>query len=171
GELARDQELDANAGFRVANGALRSRMSCHIAPPDASLVEPCQTVRRHEDVDVVGHANVQVLAECQASDEGVGDALCVKPRREPPQRLMQLASAGEVVAGLPEHGIATLLEHGLVWARLRHSREAWEPSLRGVKRRANVPRGRRGQVVPGRSASTTPIPNPRIIAIRTNTRT
>src|SRR5262245_55600798 len=112
-------------------------MRGYIAAPHAALVEVCQTLWGDEDVHVVGHANVPVLAERQASDQRVGYALGLQARRDPAQCLVQPTAAGEVVAGLPEHGIPALLEQRFVGARLGHP---WKygnhPSAESIEGRA-----------------------------------
>ena len=92
-------------------------MRRHVAPPDQTLLEGPEPLRGEKDVHVLGHADVAVLSERHAAEEGVRDALGVQPGGEAMQRLVQASFLHEVRARLAEDRIEGPVQLRLVGAK------------------------------------------------------
>lgn len=120
-EVAADQYLDSHTGLCVCERRLRVGMGGDVAPADQPLAKQFEPSRGEQDVDVLGHAHVAVLAERHAPDDRVGNALLIEPGGEAPQRFAQAALLHEVRARLTRGRIQGLMQLGLVCALRRHA--------------------------------------------------
>ena len=108
-------------------------MRANVATPDELLAESLEALGREQYVDIVRHPDVPVPAECYCPQQRIRNPLGLKAGREPPHRLMQAASHGEVVPGLSQHRIQRGTQLVLVRPARSHA-GVWEARAGGVNR-------------------------------------